>query len=192
MTGRTHDLAALTTLTGYIAAQPILTISLATGAVTMAANIAGALTPDIDQPTAPLWHKIPAGSIFGKIICPLLGSHRMLSHSLLGLFLAGWGMKILLAYIHTFLLTDMTVVWWAFIFGYLSHLIMDSLTKEGVPWLFPIPVRFGFPPFKFLRFTTDSWGEKLIVFPGLVLLNAVVIYYNYNKFADFASRHIVK
>jgi len=192
MTGRTHDLAAVTTLTGYVAMQPLLTISLATGIVTVCASIAGALTPDIDQPTAHLWHKIPAGSFIGKIISPLLGNHRMISHSLLGLGLAGWGMIYLLRYIHTFLLVNMTYVWWAFIFGYLSHLLMDSLTKEGVPWLFPIPVRIGFPPFKVLRFTTNSWGEKLIVFPGLVLVNILVIYYNYSKFSDFISHHILK
>jgi membrane-bound metal-dependent hydrolase YbcI (DUF457 family) len=110
----------------------------------------------------------------------------------MGMFLAGWGMKLILIYVHTFLLTDMTVVLWAFIFGYLSHLIMDSMTKEGVPWLFPIPVRIGFPPFKTFRFITNSWGEKLIVFPGLIGLNVLAIYFNYSKFTDFFMHHILK
>jgi inner membrane protein len=192
MTGRTHDLAAITTLTTFLATQPVITVSLATAVTAVAANLIGTLTPDIDQPTASLWHKIPAGSWIGKIISPLLGNHRMLSHSLAGLFLAGWGMVYVLKYMHTFLLVDMTMVWSAFIFGYLSHLIMDSLTREGMPWLFPIPVRMGFPPFKVLRVTTNSWVEKLLVFPGLIVINAGLIYFNYIKLADFITHHIMK
>ena len=55
--------------------------------------------------------------------------------------------------------------------GFVSHLIMDTFTKEGVPWLFPIPIRFGIPPFSFLRLKTGGMLEKTFVFPGLILLN---------------------
>ena len=192
MTGRTHDLAALTTLTAYVAYEPLLQMSLATGVVVIAASMIGGVTPDLDQPTAGLWQKIPAGSIFGHIISPLLGHHRMISHSIVGMTLAGWGLKLLLAYMHTFLLVDMNIVWWAFMFGYASHLVMDTITKEGVPWLFPIPIRIGFPPIKAFRVTTGSFMEYFVVFPGLLVLNGYLIYTNYGKFIEFATRHIIK
>jgi inner membrane protein len=192
MTGRTHDLAAFTTLTAALAYEPLMKMSLATAIVVVAANMIGGVTPDIDQPTAGIWKKIPAGSIFGRIVNPLLGHHRMISHSLAGMALAGWGLKYLLAYIHTFLLVDMTIVWWAFMLGYGSHLIMDSLTKEGVPWFFPIPVRLGFSPVKAFRVTTGSLVETLIVFPSLLLLNGYLIYMNYSKFITFVTHYILR
>lgn len=192
MTGRTHDLAAITTLTIYLATQSIPTLSLATVLTAIGANLVGGVAPDIDQPTAGLWHKIPAGSIIGRIIGPLLGNHRMISHSLVGFALFGWLMGKLLAYVHTFLLVDINIVWWAFMLGFGSHLVMDTITKEGVPWLFPIPFRFGIPPLKFLRIQTGGFIEKLIIFPGLIVGNGYLIYSNYGKFIDIVTKHIVK
>jgi inner membrane protein len=192
MTGRTHDLAALTTLTAFIAYEPLMKLSLATAGITVAAGLIGGVVPDIDQPTADLWRKIPAGSILGHIVAPLLGHHRMISHSLVGFALAGWGMKYLLAYVHTFLLVDMNVVWWSFMLGYASHLVMDSLTKEGVPWFFPIPIRLGFPPLKALRITTGGLLENFLVFPSLLAVNGYLIYFHYGKFITFFTHYIVK
>lgn len=63
--------------------------------------------------------------------------------------------------------------------GYLSHLLTDSLTTEGVPWFFPIPIRLGFPPFKSLRLKTGGLIEKVLIFPGLVILNAYLFYSYY-------------
>ena len=192
MTGRTHDLAAVTTLTAVLAFAPLMKMSLATSLVAFGINAIGGVVPDLDQPTAGFWQKIPAGSIFGHIIDPLLGHHRMISHSLVGMFLAGLGMKALLAYVHTFLLVDMNIVWWAFMLGFASHLVMDTLTKEGVPWFFPIPVRLGFPPIKYLRITTGGLMESLVVFPGLLLLNGYIIYSHYGKFITFITHYIFK
>jgi inner membrane protein len=192
MTGRTHDLAAITALTAYIAYQPLLTMSLATGVVAMAANLLGGVAPDLDQPTAGLWNKIPAGSIFGRILHPLLGSHRLISHSIVGIFMVGWLMNLLLGYTHNFLLVDENIVWYAFMIGYISHLVMDTFTREGVPWLFPIPIRFGIPPFKFLRLTTGGILEKSLVYPGLMIFNGYLFYHNYRKFIDFVTHHVVK
>lgn len=190
MVGRTHDLAAFTALTLVIASQPIPQMSLATAIVSVAGNLLGGLTPDLDEPTSKLWNDIPAGSIIGRIIHPLLGSHRMISHSLFGMFLVGWLFKLLLTKISTVLLVDMNFVWWAFMIGYLSHLVADTITKEGVPWLFPIPIRFGIPPFKALRITTGAFIEKGIIFPGLLILEGYLFYTNYAKFLEF-FRHLV-
>jgi inner membrane protein len=190
MTGRTHDLAAFTTLTLLLTVQPIPQMSLATALTALGANMIGGITPDLDQPTAKLWNSVPTGSLFGRLIDPLLGGHRMITHSLLGMGLIGWGLKFLLAKIGRVVLVDMNLVWWAFMLGYLSHLIADTLTKEGVPWLFPIPIRFGIPPLKALRITTGGLIEKVIVFPALLVANGYLFYMHYGLFLA-ATRLIV-
>jgi membrane-bound metal-dependent hydrolase YbcI (DUF457 family) len=76
---------------------------------------------------------------------------------------------------------DQVVVWWAFMMGVASHLMADALTKEGVPFFFPIPIKLGFPPIKFLRITTGEWVEKL-VFVGLIFLNGWLIHSYADKF----------
>ena len=185
MTGRTHDLAAFTALSYVIATQSLQQMTLATGIVSIMATLVGGLTPDIDQPTADLWHKFPAGSLIGRILHPLLGGHRYISHSIVGVILLGWFSKLLLGKIGQVLLVDINIVWTAFMIGYVSHLIMDSFTQEGVPWLFPIPFRFGFPPFKFLRIKTGGVFEKTVVFPGLLFFTGYIYFHNYTKFLDF-------
>ncbi len=182
MTGRTHDLAGFTALSLVVAVSPPGEMTLATGIVSLSACLIGALTPDIDQSTAALWHRIPAGSIFGRMLAPILGGHRMISHSVIGLVLFGILSKSLLNLIGTVLLVDMSIVWWAFMIGYISHLLTDSITREGVPWLFPLPFNFGFPPFRFLRFKTGGFMEKSIVFPGLILINIWIYYTFYDVF----------
>lgn len=184
MTGRTHDLAAFTALAIVITyyPTPLPHISLATGLVAFSANMIGGLAPDLDQPTADLWHKLPAGGLYSRVITPLFGGHRYISHSLLGIALFGIGLHYLLDLAHTVLLVDMTIVWWTFMIGFVSHLIMDTFTREGVPWLFPIPIKFGVPPLARLRIKTSGLFEKTLVFPGLILINAFIFYNNYGKF----------
>lgn len=181
MTGRTHDLVAFAALVAVLTTQEIPEMTLATAVVAFGATMIGGLAPDLDEPTANLWKKFPAGSIIGQIVRPLLGGHRLISHSLLGVFAIGYLVKFLLGKIGTVLIVDMNIVWWGFMIGYLSHLIIDTITKEGVPWFFPIPWRIGFPPFRSLRVTTDSVIERGIVFPGLMLAVGYMIYQNYGK-----------
>ena len=190
VTGQTHDLAAITTLTIYLAFQPLIAMSLATGLCAVASAMIGGVAPDIDKPTAHMWRHIPAGSIVGRIVNPLLGNHRMISHSLLGLALAGWALHYVLMYINTFLLVDMNIIWWSFMFGYASHLIMDSLTKVGVPWFFPIPNRLAFAPERIFRVATGGVVELFLVYPGLILLNGYLVYSHYGKFIEFFTKFL--
>ena len=172
MTARTHDLAAITALGVTFLVVPEQTITLATVIVAIFANLIGGVTPDIDQPTAPLWHNLPAGKYFGRIFDKLLGGHRFITHSILGLVLFGYLVHLLLVFLQPILNTvSIGIVWWAFMIGMTSHLVMDSLTKEGVPWLLPIPIKFGFPPLKDWRITTGKWVETWIVFPLLLAFN---------------------
>ncbi len=115
MTGRTHDLIAFTALSSSLLYFQVNSFSLASGLVALTAGFIGGLAPDLDQPTANLWHRVPAGTIFGKFLSPFLGGHRFISHSILGIFIFGFGLNHILNWAHTFLLVDMGLVWNAFI-----------------------------------------------------------------------------
>jgi inner membrane protein len=179
MTARTHDLAAFTTLTLALVYGTAPPMTLATALVALGANFLGGLFPDIDESSSKFWESIRGGRIIGKIIPPLIGGHRYITHSLIGVMLAGFLLKHLLAVVGNVVLVDMNVVWWAFMLGMWSHLLTDSITKEGVLWLFPLPYRIGFPPFKSMRIRTGGMVEKAIFFPALVLLNGYLIWQNY-------------
>jgi len=192
MTGRTHDLAAFTALTLYMVYQPIPQMSLATAFTAFGGNMIGGLLPDIDDAGADIWDKIRGGSILGKIIKPLIGGHRMISHSLFGMAIIGFILDKLLMATNSVFIVDTHIVWWSVMLGYLSHLFTDSITKEGVPWLFPLPVRFGFPPLKKFRMKTDGIWEKLLVVPGLFFLNGYLFFTHYPKFLTFFRLLLVK
>lgn len=169
MKARTHDLAAITALGIAIAVEPQQTITLGTAIAAVIANQLGGIAPDIDQPTAPFWRNLPIGGFAGRVIDKMLGGHRFITHSILGLVLFGFLTRLLLTTLGPVMPhIDTTLVWWAFMIGMFSHLVMDSFTKEGVPWLLPIPVKFGFPPLKRLRVTTGKIGEA--IFFGAILL----------------------
>jgi inner membrane protein len=171
MIARTHDLAAITLLAAVVLTDPPQSVTVATAATAIIANQIGGIAPDIDQPTAPFWRNLPIGGIFGRLIGRTLGGHRFLSHSLLGLALFGFLANLLLNILHPIMpKVDTDLVWWAFMIGMVSHLIMDSLTKEGVPWLLPIPFKFGFPPLRQLRITTGKKVEHFIVLPVLIVI----------------------
>jgi len=192
MTARTHDLAAITALGVVILVQPVRTVTLATAIVAVFANLIGGITPDIDQPTAPLWRNLPIGKYLGKLFDDLSGGHRFLTHSILGLAIFGFLAHWLLVFLHPIMLSvEYGLVWWAFMIGMLSHLVMDSLTKEGVPWLLPIPIKFGFPPFKAFRITTGKAVETWVVFPLLLIFNAYWYYAHYHQLLDILHCHLV-
>ena len=180
MKARTHDLAevcrradvlvaAITALGVMIMSQPNRTMSLGTALVALLANQLGGIAPDIDQPTAPFWRNLPIGGFFGRIIGRVLGGHRFITHSVIGLVLFGILTQLLLTFLHPIMPhIDTELVWWAFMIGMASHLVMDTFTKEGVPWLLPLPIKFGIPPIKAFRITTGKIGEGVIF--GLILL----------------------
>lgn len=190
MTGRTHDLTAFTALNFLFISQPLIQTSLSTTFVAIGANLLGGLTPDIDQSTADLWNRLPAGSIIGRIISPILGSHRMISHSIIGVVIVGFLSNRFLTAINKVLLVDMNIVWIGFMTGFISHIMIDLLTREGVPLLFPIPIKFGIPPIRFLRIKTGGLIEKSIIFPTLMLANGYLIYQNYQKYLEFLKFYI--
>lgn len=194
MKARTHDLAAATGLLIVVLVQPSLpTLSLSTVIVALIANQLGGIAPDIDQPTAPFWRNLPIGGIFGRMVGKLLGGHRFITHSIIGLLLAGFLINLLLTTLQPIMpKVQIEFVWWAFMIGMLSHLIMDSFTKEGVPWLLPIPIKFGFPPLRRLRITTGEWGENFVIFPLLIGVVGVICWMSYQEIYTLIHQHIVR
>lgn len=190
MTGRTHDLAAFTALTYIVVTQPLQEMTLATAIVAFSSNMVGGLAPDIDQPTGALWNRVRGGRIVSRFITPILGGHRHISHSILGILLFGFVVRRFLEVSSSVFLVDMDIVWWAFMIGFVSHLVMDTLNREGVPWLLPIPIRFGIPPLRFLRLKTGDLLEKSFVFPGLLMLNIYMYFTYHSKFLDFLRNYI--
>jgi inner membrane protein len=185
MTGRTHDLAAFTVLSVVTITQHLPTMTLGTIIFAVGANLLGGIAPDIDEPTAPLWRNIPPGRIIGRIFDKMIGGHRFISHSLLGLFLFGLIWYFFLQFIRPIIPhINVDIVWWSFMIGVLSHLVTDTFTKEGVPWLLPISYKFGFPPIRAFRITAGGLIENLIIFPGLLVINAYLLYVNYARFLE--------
>ncbi|HXH26588.1 MAG TPA: metal-dependent hydrolase [Candidatus Acidoferrum sp.] len=193
MTARTHDLAAITALGAVVFfVTPLRTMTLATALVAILANQLGGIAPDIDQPTAPFWRNLPVGGIIGRIIDKMLGGHRFLTHSLLGMAMFGGLSYLLLQALHPIIPSvDAMYVWWAFMIGMLSHLVADTFTKEGVPWLLPLPIKFGFPPIKELRVTAGKGVESFIIFPGLLLLDIWFCASHYTFLLALLHRHVV-
>ncbi len=194
MKARTHDLAAITGLGIVVLLQPNLpTMSLATVVAALIANQLGGIAPDIDQPTAPFWRNLPIGGIFGRFFGRVLGGHRFITHSLVGVALMGLLVSMLLGFLHPIMPNvQADIVWWAFMIGMLSHLIMDSFTKEGVPWLLPIPIKFGIPPLRRLRITTGKWGENFVMFPLLIVFAVALVGLNYHEFYALIHQHVTK
>lgn len=192
MVARTHDLAAFTALGVIVVSMGTITVNLSTALLALLAALIGGITPDIDQPTAPLWRNLPVGKYFGRMFGLLSGGHRFLTHSILGLLVFGIGARWLLAFLHPIMPhVDSGYVWWAFMIGMISHLVMDTFTKEGVPWLLPVPFKFGIPPLKKWRMTTGKGWETFVVFPGLLVFNLLFYWANYQTVLSILHQHVV-
>ena len=135
----------------------------------------GSLLPDIDHPDSSLANEkvigIPIFLPFSWVVGRIFG-HRGVTHSLLAVaLLIGLGQLSQLPWAPLqsapfealrFVWTDLNLGW-LIVWGYVGHLAADALTRAGIPLFWPLPSRFGFPPIRRLRFTTDTWPEYLVV-----------------------------
>ena len=135
----------------------------------------GSLLPDIDHPDSSLANEkvlgIPIFLPFSWLIGRTFG-HRGVTHSLLAVALLvalGQLSQFPLAPLQSAPFQALHYIWadlnlgWLLIWGYVGHLAADALTRAGIPLFWPLPSRFGIPPIRRLRFTTDTWPEYLIV-----------------------------
>ncbi len=169
MTARTHDMFALASLVTVANYFPPPSLKLATVVACLVGCIVGSLVPDMDQATNRLWDLVPGGDFTGKIFKKFLLSHRTLSHSLLGTYLFYLLLNWLIPKVFNPQFVDPRMVIYSIMIGFVSHLLADSLTTEGLPLFFPLGFKIGFPPFASLRIKTGSWIENLIFFPGIII-----------------------
>jgi len=115
------------------------------------------------------------------------GGHRHLTHSLLGIFLIGYLVRWLgFHLVNPAYHAQAYQVWQAFMIGYISHPIADSLTDQGVPWLWPLRWHLRFPPGpKSFRITTGSWVERLGVRAVLVVIAGILLRQNWATVIHF-------
>ena len=180
MTGKTHQVIGLTTgLATYLFSTEPSYSPATLGAVLVASHLL-ALLPDIDQPAATIYRQLPFGRAVGVVTSSFL-EHRNLSHSLLGTALVGLGFHWLLHKMPGYWGITTHIVLIAGMAAYLSHLVADMVTVEGIPLFFPIQTMYGIPPrpFEGIRILTGHWFENLVVFPLVNLALLMLIYRNW-------------
>jgi inner membrane protein len=169
MTARTHDAFAFASLVTVAAYYPPESLTLFTLFACLVGNITGSLIPDMDQASNRLWDLLPAGDEVGKVFRRVFIKHRTLTHSLLGVFLIYKALEWLLPKFLNTNFVDVNVVFASIMIGYISHLVADSFTKDGLPLLFPFKITFGIPPISALRIKADSWIEKYAILPFVAI-----------------------
>lgn len=121
----------------------------------------GSLAPDIDMRSSYISKRYP-------IIHKIFGSkfkHRGFTHSILFLAFIALLSEILIQYTNNNIV--FICVCSGFFVGYISHLVLDLMTKEGIEIFYPSSINFSLFPIK-----TNSKGEKLIC----KILNFIVIF----------------
>jgi len=147
------------------------------GTLAVIATMIGAMTPDLDQPTANIWRRMIGGNTIGNVFRAFSGGHRHFTHSLVGIIAIGWA---LLWAIYNLLHPDYSqtalAIWAAFMVGYISHPIADTFTDQGVPWLWPFHYNFRLPPGpEEVRVTTDSFVERVFVRTGIIVIGVLLL-----------------
>ncbi len=175
MTSKTHEVAAVAGLLWVAAKWPPAQVNWPTIIGVMIFNLIGSLLPDIDQASNRLWDMIPGGNTIGRILRRVFIAHRTLSHSLLGIVIFLYFFDWLLPKLFNNGFVETSYLYWSLMIGYITHLMADSMTEDGLPLLWPVKWRFGFPPIKSWRIKTGKWFENWIVFPGLLILALILI-----------------
>ena len=122
----------------------------------------GALLPDVDTTTSTVSRlAFPLARVLERRF-----GHRTATHSLLGLAV------VLVPVVPLGLLNRQWPV--AFALGYLSHLLIDSANKAGVPLFYPSPIRAVLPKNEAFRVAVGSRGE-LGVLVALAVALAVLL-----------------
>lgn len=188
MTGKTHQIAGLTAGLGWLLLKVPINYAPATFAAVLVGSSIGALLPDIDQPAAEIWDKIPIlGHSAGKIASKATFGHRNLTHSVLGFVLIGLLVRFCIFKFPDYWGIDKTVLIISVMISYAFHLLADSFTVEGIPILFPLQRNFGIPPKPFhgIRIMTGKWFENLVLFPSLNIILVVLLITNFDKIQKF-------
>lgn len=181
MTGKTHQIIGISCGLAYYLSIADPVYSPATLAVVVVGSHLGALLPDFDQAGSDIWDSVPLGKIAGKITDPLI-KHRNISHSILGTVIIYQLVGLMLSYFPNYWGIDTSIIQTAIIIAYISHLIADMITVEGIPLLFPYKKMFGIPPKPLdgLRIVTGKWFENLVIFPIVDIALITIVWTNWD------------
>jgi inner membrane protein len=176
MTGPTHQMVALVSALACLTIWPT-TAGPIVGTLSLLVVMIGAITPDIDQPTANIWQRFLGGYAVGNIFQFFSGGHRHITHSLLGIVGIGWALRwLIMTIIAPTHLPAAWLLWHAFMIGYISHSVADTMTDRGVPWFWPLHLNIKIPPGPGeLRVTTGSIVEMVIVRGGLLVIALLLL-----------------
>lgn len=180
MLSRTHDLGAFASLITVVVVYPQTHLGMSTVIVALVANIIGSLLPDADQASNRLWDLLPGGNFLGRVFRHLFLGHRTISHSFLGAHLVYLASQWLIPRLFNNGFVNPTIIINSLMIGFVSHLILDGLTEDGVPLLFPLSWKFGIPPIRSWRIKTGHWFENRVVFPGIVVYIFWIFYNNHS------------
>lgn len=148
------------------------------GIIELAAVALGSLIPDADHPRSKIGRWLPGISHFFFYIA---GGHRGITHSVLlvipMLFFASWLMQehnSQLGWFSSGALQDSIygvgyLAMLAFSFGFLSHLLGDLMTTEGLRLFWPLPLRINPSPLR-------SESALLNLFAWSVLLTGTALH----------------
>lgn len=179
MLSRTHNIVAFAALSSAVVYFAPTDIKTSTFILSLVANAVGALLPDIDQASNKLWGLLPFGNTFARYFNKAFLTHRGFTHSILGFWLVE---KLIFGGLSGILngtYVNIGMVYWSLMIGYISHLVADGITEEGLPLFFPLKYKFGLPPIKAMRIKTGGWFENLVITPTLVffILWLLVVYW---------------
>lgn len=116
------------------------------------------LFPDIDMPNSWISKKIR----FLSRIIKLFFGHRGLFHSLLFVLAIAFIMFLIFQNINIFIIV--------FIIGYISHLLLDSITKQGIMPLYPL-TRFRLRGF----IKVGSYLEIILIIILIILIVLMIL-----------------
>jgi inner membrane protein len=146
--------------------------SAGTGEAAQAAVLAGAmigsLFPDIDHQQSYISQKVPIASFAASTVF----KHRGFLHSPAFILLAG----ILLIVGSRTMLSGMQQQFAnqflsGFLPGMLSHIILDTFNKQGIPWLWPYKKRFRLLPIRTDSIMETAFAILLTVLIGYRFIN---------------------
>lgn len=170
---------ALAGLVTAAALYPPASLNMPTLVSCLIVNVVGSLLPDMDQASNRLWDLVPAGNFVGKIFRRAFIGHRTISHSLLGFYIFFKFFEWVLPRLLNLSYIDVNLVFASLMIGIASHLVADGITRDGIPLFFPLSIKIGFPPIKFLRIRTDTWQEHVVALPAAVVY--IIWFANENK-----------
>lgn len=168
MMGKTHSLIGGAAWLGCLAVSALTKQEASAGVALGGWVIASlaALGPDIDSKgsTGSQLLGWPTEGL-SFIIRKSFGGHRKITHSLLGIAIV-CGLLFAAAKAG---MADWVAL--AMGYGWVSHVLSDSITVQMCPWLWPLPTKFGIP---LVRTSHDS--ENKVVVPITIFLSVCFIF----------------